>query len=236
MISKQKKERIDSIDALRGLAVVLMLVHHFLYDLVTFLDAPTWLYTNPVLDVFHYIFAGMFIVLCGVSSRFSRSNLKRGLVTLAAAGIISAVTIFIDMPIIFGVLHMLAFCMLFYGLTEKLWTALPSWIMAVFTVAGTVVSAWCVNNIEIRSEHLWILGWTYKGFESFDYFPLFPWLFVFLFGTWVGFYIKEKKFPRWFYTAKIPVLSHIGRYSLIIYIVHQPVLFGITMLIKLITT
>lgn len=234
MMDKQKKERIDSIDALRGLAVVLMVVHHFLYDLVTFLDAPTWLYTNPVLDIFHYIFAGIFIVLCGVSSRFSHSNVKRGLVTLAAAGIISVVTIIIDMPIIFGVLHLLAFCMIFYGLTEKVLNRIPRWIMFIFTVAGTVISAWCVNNIEIQSENLWILGWTYKGFESFDYFPLFPWIFVFIFGTWIGFYIKERKFPRLFYTAKIPVLSTIGRHSLIIYIVHQPVLLGITMLIKLI--
>lgn len=233
-MSKSLKNRIDSVDALRGLAIVLMLVHHFLYDLVAFLDAPDWLYTNPVLDIFHYIFAGLFITLCGVSSRFSRSNLKRGLITLGVACGISLVTYIIDMPIRFGVLHLLAVCMLFFALTEKLINRIPRWIMLVFSVAGAAISAWCVNNIEIQSEHLWILGWTYNGFESFDYFPILPWIFVFLFGTWAGYYIKEQKFPRLFYTAKIPVLPAIGRHSLIIYIVHQPVLLGLTMLIKLI--
>lgn len=233
-MSEHKKKRIDSIDALRGLAVVLMVLHHFFYDLVEFLDAPEWLFSNPVFDKLHYVFAGIFIGLCGVSSRFSRSNLKRGFITLIAAGIITVVTYLIDMPIIFGVLHLLAFCMLFYGLTGKLWEALPKWIMPIFTVAGTVISAWCVSNIEIESKNLWIFGWTYDGFVSYDYFPLLPWIFVFLFGTWLGCYIKEQKFPRWFYTARIPVLPKIGRQALIIYLLHQPVLYGLTMLIKLI--
>ena len=233
-MTDKRQNRIESLDALRGLAIVLMLVHHFLYDLVTFLDAPDWLYSNPVLDIFHYIFAGLFIALCGVSSKFSRSNLKRGLITLGVACGISVVTHLIDMPIRFGVLHLLAVCMLFYALTQKLLCRIPRWIILLISVAGTAVSAWCVNNIEIQSEHLWIFGWTYKGFESFDYFPLLPWIFVFIFGTWAGYYVKEQKFPRLFYTAKIPVLPAIGRHSLIIYIVHQPILFGITMLIKLI--
>ena len=233
-MTDKRQNRIESLDALRGFAIVLMLVHHFLYDLVTFLDAPDWLYSNPILDIFHYIFAGLFIALCGVSSKFSRSNLKRGLITLGVACGISVVTHLIDMPIRFGVLHLLAVCMLFYALTQKLLCRIPRWIILLISVAGTAVSAWCVNNIEIQSEHLWIFGWTYKGFESFDYFPLLPWIFVFIFGTWAGYYVKEQKFPRLFYTAKIPVLPAIGRHSLIIYIVHQPILFGITMLIKLI--
>lgn len=228
----QQKNRIDAIDALRGLAVVLMVLHHFLYDLVTFLDAPDVIFRNEVFNVLHYFFAGVFIVLCGVSSRFSRSNIKRGLLTLSAATVISVVTYFIDMPIIFGVLHLLSFCMLFYGITGKLWEKIPRPIMVVFTVIGTIISLWCVNNVAIDSKNLWILGWTYKGFISYDYFPLLPWIFVFLFGTWLGYYIKEHRFPEKFYTLKIPVLPKIGRCSLIIYMIHQPVLYGITMLIK----
>lgn len=227
-----KKQRIELIDALRGLAVILMVIHHFLFDLVTFLDAPAQLFSNPVFDVLHYVFAGTFIVLCGVSSNFSRSNLKRGVVTLVFALVISTVTFLMNMPIVFGVLHLLAFCMLFYALTHKLWEALPKYITPVFCTACGVLSAWCVRNIAVESDKLWIFGWTYKGFVSYDYFPLFPWLFVFLFGAWMGYYVKEHKFPKWFYTVKVPLLPAVGRHALIIYMLHQPVLYLLTIVIK----
>jgi uncharacterized membrane protein len=135
------------------------------------------------------------------------------------------------MPIIFGVLHLLAVCMLFYGVTHKLWEKIPKSLMLIFCIAGIIISSYCVNNIEIQSEHLWIFGWQYKGFVSYDYFPLFPWLFVFLFGTWLGYYVKENRFPAWFYKARIPVLSFIGKHSLVVYIIHQPILYGLVLLL-----
>lgn len=232
-IPQTKKQRIELIDALRGLAVILMVLHHFLFDLVEFLGAPEWLFSNPVFNILHYIFAGVFIVLSGVSSNFSRSNLKRGLQTLAAALLISGVTYLMKTPIVFGVLHLLAFCMLFYGVTHKFWEKLPKAVMPVFCVLGTVISAYCVANIEMESTHLWLFGWTAPDFVSYDYFPLFPWIFIFLFGTWLGSYIKAGKFPDWFYKTKVPVLPAVGRHALIIYLAHQPVLYGVTMLIKL---
>lgn len=230
--NNEKKKRIEIIDALRGFAVVLMVCHHFLYDMVEFLDAPVWLFDNPVFDVLQPFFASVFIALCGVSSNFSRSNIKRGFITLAVAICVTGVTALLDMPIIFGVLHLLSVCMLFYGVTHILWEKIPKTIMLIFSIAGIIISSYCVNNIEIQSEHLWMLGWKYDGFVSFDYFPIFPWIFVFLFGTWLGYYIKENRFPNWFYETKIPGLSTIGRHALIIYIVHQPVLYLITLFLR----
>lgn len=227
-----KKQRIQIIDAVRGVAVVLMVIHHFLYDLVSFLDAPEWLFTNTVFDFLHYIFAGLFILLCGVSSNFSRSNLKRGAITLVMAEIITIVTYFMDMTILFGVLHLLAFCMLFYGFTHKLWEKVPKTIMPFLCLIGGFSSYYAVNNIETQSKNLWIFGWKYQGFISYDYFPVFPWIFVFLLGTWLGYYIKNNKFPEKFYTIKVPVFPAIGRHSLIIYMAHQPVLYLITLIIK----
>lgn len=229
--NQSKKQRIDILDALRGVAVVLMVVHHFLFDLVEFLNAPEQLFSNPVFDVLHYVFAGIFVALCGVSSHFSRSNLKRGLVTAGFALGISAVTYLIDMPIAFGVLHLLAVCMLFYALTHTFWEKTPKVVTIIFGIIGTAVSSWCVNHIAVDSHSLWMFGWTYKGFVSYDYFPLFPWIFVFIAGTALGFYIKENKFPQKFYTAKCPFFASIGRHSLIIYVAHQPLLYFITMII-----
>ena len=230
---KQKKKRIEIIDALRGLAVVLMVIHHLLYDFVDILGAPKWLFTNPVFDVLHYMFAGLFIFLSGLSSRFTRSNIKRGLIAIALSAGISAVTYFMDMPIWFGVLHLLGFSMLFFGLTRKLWDLIPKKaapvLFIVLIIAGALATKYLSpgsDNVLIRAT-LWVLGWSQPGFISYDYFPLLPWLFVFLLGTWAGTYVTERKLPEWFYDKKIPVFPPIGRKALIIYILHQPVLYGL---------
>ena len=125
MSGTERPARIELMDALRGLAVCLMVLHHFLYDLCAFLGAPWWLFTNPVFDVLHYFFAGLFIFLSGISSDFSRSNLKRGAKAMALALGITLVTYFMDMTIVFGVLHLLASCMLLFGLKRGFWERCP---------------------------------------------------------------------------------------------------------------
>ena len=236
----EKKKRIEVIDALRGFAVVLMVIHHLLYDFVYILGAPKWLFSNPVFNVLHYIFAGLFIFLSGVSSRFSRSNLKRGLIAIAISAGISAVTYFMEMPIWFGVLHLLSFSMLFFGLTRKLWDMIPKIGAPVLYIILIVAGALAVNYLAPGSDHkliqgvLWVFGWSQPGFISYDYFPLLPWLFVFLLGTWAGIYIAGNKLPERFYEKKIPLFPPIGRKALIIYVLHQPVLYGIVTGIRMI--
>jgi len=211
------QKRIQIIDALRGLALVLMVLHHFFFDLVEFLDAPSWLFSNAVFDFLHLVFAGLFILLSGVSSRFTRSNVKRGLKTLGCAILVTIVSYIVGLPIWFGILHLLAFCMIFYGLLQKWLDRLPFWIYLLL---------WAVSIVLLRSGIL-----PKIHLYSADWFPPLPWMFVFLFGTWVGMLIKEHRFPEWFYNFNIAILPSIGRKSLWIYLLHQPVLYGITMLI-----
>jgi len=232
---EDKKKRIEIIDGLRGFAVVLMVIHHFLYNLAAFLGAPWWLFTNPVFDLLHYVFAGLFIFLSGVSSRFSRGNKERGSMALVLAFIITYVTLRMDMPIWFGVLHLLGFSMLFFGLTHKLWDMMSRRVAPVVFITAIVATAVARTLVSLTSGNAWthdifsILGWPQPGFRSYDYFPLFPWLFVFLLGTWAGLYIRERKFPEWFYEAEVPVFPKIGRKALIVYMLHQPVLYALVM-------
>ncbi len=232
LIRKDKSKRIEILDALRGLALVLMVIHHFLYDAVEFLGAPDWLFRNAVFDFLQPLFAGLFICLSGISSQFSSSNLKRGLFTMIIAAVVSVISSVIGLPIIFGVLHLLAVCMIFYGLTQRIWMKLPRKLLLPIFLILSFLSQYIVNNVAVESDKLWILGFPYKGFVSYDYFPLLPWFFVFMTGTAIGYFIRAKKFPHWFYNAKIPVLPAIGRYSLFVYLGHQPVLFLITIILK----
>jgi uncharacterized membrane protein len=226
--------RIQSIDAARGLCVLLMVAHHFLYDLAAFLGAPWWIFTNPVLDVAHYFFAGMFIFLSGVSSRFSRSNIRRGLKVICAALAVTLVTWLMDMPILFGILHFLGFCMVFYGLLSKPLDNLPDRAAPLIYIVLLVVSAAAVNRANVAgmdARWLWPLGIYYPGFESADYFPIFPWIFVFLLGTWAGAKIKAGILPKRFYELNPKFLPAIGRKAFVIYLLHQPILYGITLLL-----
>ena len=236
--------RIQSIDALRGLCVVLMCIHHFFFDLAAFLGAPWWLYENPVFNVLHYIFAGCFIMLSGVSSRFSRSNVKRGLKVIAIALALTVVTWLADrifvrftgdtvgMVIWFGVLHLLGFSMLFYGLTRRLWDKMPDWAappLYLLVIILTAKSAAALRFTEL--PWLFPFGYITDEFYSADFFPILPWLFVFLLGSWLGEKIRLRKLPEGFYTAQYPFFPVLGRHALLIYILHQPVLAGLTLLI-----
>ena len=132
--------------------------------------------------------------------------------------------------IVCGVLHMLAVCMLFYGFTHRFWDRLPDWVMILFCVLATVLTARLANGVLIDGpEWLFPFGFIAEGFYSADYFPLFPWLFVFLFGTWLGEKIRAGKLPEGFYTYRVPLFPAVGRHALLIYILHQPVLLLITL-------
>ena len=235
-MKKNKSDRIELIDALRGFAVVLMVIHHLLYNLVEFLNAPVWFFSNPVFDVLHYIFAGLFIFLSGVSSRFSRGNIRRGLIVIAIAAGISLVTYFMRMPIWFGILHLLGTSMLFYGLTSKFWGLIPKKAAPVIYITAIVAGVLATTYIKLSPERLrvfvWILGWRQPGLVSYDYFPILPWLFVFLLGSWAGLYILERKLPARFYEIKVPIFPKIGRKALIIYVLHQPILYPLVLGIR----
>ena len=73
------------------------------------------------------------------------------------------------------------------------------------------------------------LGFTEQTFFSTDYFSLFPWLFLFLTGYYFYKWMEEKQWLTGL--SKVPSLGAwwrpIGRYSLIIYLLHQPVIYGL---------
>jgi len=208
-----------------------MVIHHFFYDLVYYLDAPPWLYENPVFNVLHYIFAGLFVFISGISSRFSRGNIKRGFITLAFAMGITIVTYFMGTPVWFGILHLLGLSMLFFGLTKKIWDKIPRKLTLALLIKLLLTVLVALKAYKPQFEQIAliniisVLGWPQPGFISYDYFPIFPWVIIFLFGTWAGIYIIEKKLPSWFYTMSLPFFPKVGRNSLLIYILHQPILY-----------
>ena len=211
--------RFTRLDTLRGLAVGLMVIHHFLYDLVWLYDAPVWLFRNPLFTLLHYIFVGVFIGLSGICCRFSRSNGRRGVRLLCCAMAVTGVTMLSGQPILFGILHLLAFCMLTYALIGRWTDRIP---LSVYCVMFLLSQLW-VRHTALRSPLLWFFGVPWLGLFSADYFPIFPWIFFFLAGARVGGRLRNWQFvPR-----KPGKLAWLGQRSLSVYLLHQPALLAV---------
>ncbi len=238
--------RVPIVDAVRGVMIVYVALYHLLYDLVIFGLVPyTWI-LHPAVEGTHIVAFSTFVAFSGVSSRFSRSNLKRGIEMVVIAYIITFVTWFLDHEgfVRFGVLHFLGIAaILFWGM-EKLWNALrkerplPKGFLKVWNLlfpitmmAGYVLTYYYIYKRSYPVEGLAWLGFPSPAYYSTDYFPLIPFLFLYLFGTWLGRMIMEEKLPGWFYKINIPGFDKLGRYTLWIYLAHQPVFYGIAWLI-----
>ena len=223
------KRRIDLLDLWRASAVVCMVIYHYLYD-YAMAGHLTWaqIYSPPI-SILQIFSSYSFIVIAGISSRLSRSNVKRGgLVLLCAMGL-SAVAYFAGVPIWFGILHFLGCCMILYGLLGKYIECLPQRcapfvFLALFLVMKYVTAV----APAVRTRLLVPIGFPYPGFYSADYYPLLPWMFLFLFGTWLGGVFRERDDTEWLYTPVPAALTWPGRHSLVIYLAHQPLFYALT--------
>ncbi len=212
---------------------MLMLVYHFHADLYAFGMLSADLMFHPLVSFLQVFFASIFIVISGISSRFSKHNLRRGLLLLLAAFGITAVTFFFDKNSIvrFGILHFLGTAIVIYALVGKyLRELLPRFLPGIIYPLLAALT-WPILSKRYDVKWLWILGFRGQGFQSADYFPLFPYIFVFLFGTWLGGYIMKNKFPAWFYKFKCRPLAFIGRNTIWIYLLHQPIFYSVFLIL-----
>lgn len=225
------KQRIFELDALRGFCLIGMLAVHFCMDLQAFSVIKS------LSDFFWFIadWGGiLFIVLSGICVTLGHHPIRRGMFVLTAGMICTAVTVIMvyfgfDESVIirFGILHLLGCCMLLSPLLNRL----PKWFLPflalLLIITGGIVADWRPENIHF----LFPLGIRTPGFSSADYFPLLPNLGWFTVGIFLGKTLYAKKetllpsFPA--STFLIRFLCWCGRHSLWIYLLHQPILYGI---------
>jgi uncharacterized membrane protein len=228
-------KRFELLDIIRGIAILAMILHHTAYDLVAFYGIKIPILDTVYFSIIQFVFAGSFILVAGITSNFSRSNIRRGLYCIAAGVIVTVASLLVspDYPIYFGILQFMGVSMLLYGFFGKYFKKIPDKIggplwAGMFFIHYFIYSAMGRVNI----EYLFPLGLIPYDFSAGDYYPLFPYFWLFLLGTVVGRMILDGKLPDWFYRVKrVPFLSFVGRNTLLLYLLHQPAVYLLLWLI-----
>ncbi|MEA1939912.1 MAG: heparan-alpha-glucosaminide N-acetyltransferase [Candidatus Caldatribacteriota bacterium] len=241
-MEKDTKIRFWEIDSLRGIAITMMAIYHLVYDLSYFahynINAVSgfWLY-------FARATANTFIFLVGVSLSISFSRavkkgrdskklfikyLQRGLKVFFWGLIITFVTWFLvgEGYVIFGILHLIGISIIlaFPFLKLRFWNLLIGTACIFFGIY--------IKNLTVNFSWLLWLGFRTDQFYTVDYFPLLPWFGVVLLGIFCGSFFYpdySRKFPLtdFSYYPPIKALSFLGKHSLFIYLIHQPIIIAL---------
>jgi uncharacterized membrane protein len=244
-----KTGRIYTMDELRGLAVFCMIFYHGFYT-VGYLFGNFWgRFFFQFFTPAEPFFAGLFMFISGIACNLSHSNLARGLKLFAIAMGVTLVTAVAvpDNIITFGILHFLSVCMILAGLLKpaidrcrSIWIPVAVCVfLYIFTMniqygyfgPGGMLKLMLPQGL-YSTNWLAPLGFHNEDFMSADYFPMLPWIFVYAAGIFVGKLAKAGKFPKALYKSRVPVFGWMGRHALILYIVHQPVIYGVCLLIQ----
>ena len=225
--------RFWEIDFARGLAVIGMIIFHALWQLNYFGYTTLSLYSGW-LGLFQKFVAITFLLLVGISLTLSvnrRENykfwfVKRGLFIFGLGILITAFTFlfFKEGLIFFGVLHLI-------GASIILAIPFAKHIYAnILTGLAVIAAGVYLQTLTFDFPYLLWLGFFYPV-TTFDYYPLLPWFGVILIGIAFGnvLYKNGKRIRE--LNNYDNVISKLGKYSLLIYFIHQPILFGLLMLL-----
>lgn len=223
-------------DAARGVAILMMVLYHFMYDLDTFggynIESTSGFWAR-----FADLTAFSFVFLVGVSLAISyakseaprfRTYLGRGLKIVGYGMVLTLLTWALGMGVIvFGILHLigisiiLAFPFLRFRMAN---------LLAGLAFIGL---GWYMQALDLSSESPWLLplGVVPEGLFMPDYRPLLPWFGVVLLGVFTGnlVYGSGKRIAgiAWQMPSPARPLTFMGRHSLFVYLVHQPILVGL---------
>ena len=224
---------------IRGFAILLMFIYHFSWDLTYFRFADFGIFSDPLWIWFARFIAGLILLVVGMGQAISFENslkngfraktfFKRLVIIASSAAAVSIGTYLIDPAtyVYFGVLHHITLATIL--LTLALY--LPTSSLLILAVASFAAPQFFTHEI-FSAEWLWWLGLTPVTPATIDYVPLLPWFGVSLIGAIMAREMRDlpslTRILAWQPTHALGHLVYFaGRHSLVLYMVHQPILFG----------
>jgi len=240
MAATHVPSRFPEIDIARGVAVIMMVVFHAAFDL-NYLGIIPLPVSWGGLRLLALATAGLFLFIVGISLSISSAHardvlprrdfilkyLSRGAFIFLLGLCITLVTWLLlpDGAVLFGILHLIGLAVMISPLYTGRYRA-NLLLGAVIIALGPIVA-----GLRGSPLLLWV-GIQPPSFYSVDYTPIFPWLGVVLLGVFFGMTIyPQGKRPGSFRTVSSRPLQFLGRHSLAIYLIHQPVIIGILLLL-----
>ncbi len=227
--------RYPLIDALRGGAVLLMIIYHFCYDLVFLRVQYFDLTHHPFWLGFRYLILTLFLGLVGFSLAlatqqgidYKKFSLRLAwLVSAALLVTIASLWLFPQRFIFFGVLHFIALASILGVLCVR-YTWLNFWL--------GVGLLWLGASVQLRffDQQPWqFFGLMTHKPATEDYVPLLPWFGVVLLGIFMA---RLSLAKAWLnakpLTKPATFFAWVGRHSLLIYLLHQPLMLGLMFLL-----
>ncbi len=211
-----------------------MIIFHFTFDLSYFGFIPTDTIFRPNWIMLQKLIAGTFIFISGVSLHLCHGSgirwkhvKKRILLIGGAALAISIITVFTfgEFWIKFGILHCILVCSI---ISLVLVTRSTSFIFIVTIALGLFIII-VERPVDLPVAFQWLIETNFKHY-SIDYSPVFPWIFLFVGGILSSKVSADRKlfFPVYLTLFRgsifVRILAFIGQNSLIVYLVHQPIL------------
>jgi uncharacterized membrane protein len=246
-VNASSSERFWEIDVLRGIALLMMISYHVVFDLNYFGFTATDL-NSPAVLVFIYPVGTLFLLLVGISLTLSYSRVKhtltkhqlrmkylrRGCMIFCLGLLITLATWIYPNEgfIVFGILHCI-------GLSIILAYPFLQSRLSAFLLGMLCISIGIILRMTVTVDFPWLLwaGFVPTSFYTLDYFPLLPWFGVVLIGIFLGnslYQNNTRSFAVKDHSAFIitRVLCFLGRHSLIIYLLHQLVIVGVLYLLS----
>ena len=232
---KGNSRETNCIDWLRFLAIVLMIFYHFLWDLKLFdIIAPSFFYSNLV-QFFGRLCLFLFLFCVGFSFSFSHSNhvdwsaFLRRFIKLSLVALSISLLTFLSMPskfIYFGIIHHIVFASIVLIVMVR--HRLLAFIIGVYVFAPYLLANSIECNAEwarffplLQSNCYYPKYWLFRS--TVDYINPLPWLGCSLIGLGFSYFGVLQKIA----VPNYPLVKFLSQHSLIIYIIHQPLLLAI---------
>ena len=227
--NESNNRRLALLDSLRGITLISMILYHACWDAVYIIGADWSWYRSRSGFIWQQSICWTFILLSGFCIPFSKRLLRRGLTVFGAGALVMLVTNLVlpEDRVIFGVLTLIGSCMFCRDINSGVvGTGLLHRILPVIPHITAALPETLYRNLFTA-----YLGFPPPSFYSTDYFSLIPWAFLYLCGYELHRIAREKGvLASQVFKKEIRPLSFLGRNSLTIYLLHQPVLYGLVLL------